>query len=98
MIHVAEKKDKIDSIIRACAVIQRMNKVRPDASESERLYYDMLSDYYIRIKNAREEGKFIAAHTVFFPAEILYAMDLVPMHTETTTWMISLFTGLAWSE
>ncbi|UCC59958.1 MAG: 2-hydroxyacyl-CoA dehydratase [Dehalococcoidia bacterium] len=93
MIDVEEKKDKIDSIIRACAVIQRMNKVRPDASESERIYYNMLSDYYIRIKNAREEGKFIAAHTVFFPAEILYAMDLVPMHTETTTWMISLFTG-----
>lgn len=57
------------------------------------LYYQMLSNYFTRIRNAHEEGKFIAAHTVFFPTEIIYAMDLVPMHTETTTWMMSLFTG-----
>jgi len=93
MLDTGNKKDKIDSIIRACSVVQRMNKVRPDACESERLYYNMLSKYFTRLQNARDEGKFIAAHTVFFPAEILYAMDLVPMHTETTTWMISLFTG-----
>lgn len=93
MINIGEKKDKIDSIIRACGVMLRMHKVRPDARESERIYYQMLSDYFTRLQNARDEGKFVAAHTVFFPTEILYAMDIVPMHTETTTWMISLFTG-----
>jgi benzoyl-CoA reductase/2-hydroxyglutaryl-CoA dehydratase subunit BcrC/BadD/HgdB len=93
MIDAEEKIDKLDSIIRACSVLLRMNKVRPDARESERIYYKILSDYFIRLQNARDEGKFIAAHTVFFPAEILHAMDIVPMHTETTTWMISLFTG-----
>jgi benzoyl-CoA reductase/2-hydroxyglutaryl-CoA dehydratase subunit BcrC/BadD/HgdB len=30
---------------------------------------------------------------VFFPSEILYAMDIVPMHTEMTTWMMALFLG-----
>jgi benzoyl-CoA reductase/2-hydroxyglutaryl-CoA dehydratase subunit BcrC/BadD/HgdB len=93
MIDAEEKIDKLDSIIRACSVLLRMNKVRPDARESERIYYKILSDYFVRLQNARDEGKFIAAHTVFFPAEILHAMDIVPMHTETTTWMISLFTG-----
>ncbi|MEE8471132.1 MAG: 2-hydroxyacyl-CoA dehydratase family protein [Dehalococcoidia bacterium] len=93
MRHSVQLTDKLDTLIRACGVLLRMNKARPDARESERMYYEMLSSYFVRLKNARDEGKFVAAHTVFFPSEILYAMDIVPMHTETTTWMISLFTG-----
>lgn len=93
MINRAVAKDQVDAIVRACSVLLRMNKARPDARESERIYYRMLADYFTRIQTAKSEGKFLAAHTVFFPSEILYAMDLVPMHTETTTWMISLFTG-----
>ena len=92
MIEAQATNSQIDSILRACSVLLRMNRARPDARKSERIYYEMLSEYYTRLINAREEGKFVAAHTVFFPAEILYAMDIVPMHTETTTWMISLFT------
>lgn len=68
-----------------------MNQSNPDTPKSETLYYTMLSNYYTRLLNAREEGKFMAAHTVFFPTEILYAMDIVPMHTEMTTWMMALF-------
>jgi benzoyl-CoA reductase subunit B len=93
MINREVAKDQVDAIVRACSVLLRMNKARPDARESERIYYRMLADYFTRIQTAKSEGKFLAAHTVFFPSEILYAMDLVPMHTETTTWMISLFTG-----
>jgi len=70
-----------------------MNQANPEALRSENLYYQMLANYYTRLLNAREEGKFVAAHTVFFPSEILYAMDIVPMHTETTTWMMALFLG-----
>ena len=68
-----------------------MNQANPEAQKSETLYYKMLTNYYTHLLNAREEGKFMAAHTVFFPTEILYAMDIVPMHTETTTWMMALF-------
>ena len=53
----------------------------------------MLVDYYTRLQKAQEEGNFIAAHTIFFPVEILYAMDIVPMHTELTSWMAALFSG-----
>lgn len=84
---------KIRGIVRACGVITRMNRSRPDSRQSELIYYRMLHDYFTRILEARENGDFIAAHTVFFPAELLYAMGLVPMHCETTTWMMSLFTG-----
>jgi benzoyl-CoA reductase/2-hydroxyglutaryl-CoA dehydratase subunit BcrC/BadD/HgdB len=93
MIDSTGRPNKLDSIIRACSVMIRMNKARPDGRESERIYYRLLSDYFTRLKNASDNGEFVAAHTAFFPAEIIHAMDLVPMHTETTTWMISLFTG-----
>lgn len=93
MINAHVTNSQVDSILRACSILLRMNKARPDGRKSERIYYEMISEYFTRLVNAREEGKFVAAHTVFFPAEILYAMDIVPMHTETTTWMISLFTG-----
>ena len=53
----------------------------------------MLINYFNRLLYARENGDFIAAHTVIFPVELIYAMGLAPMQTETTTWMISLFTG-----
>ena len=88
-----EDNSKIRAIVRACRLITRMNRSRPDARRSETLYYQMLSNYFTRLLDARENGDFIAAHTVFFPAELIYALDLVPMHTETTTWMTSLFTG-----
>ena len=83
----------LKTIIRACRLITRMNQARPEVPKSEAMYYEMLADYYTRLLNARETGDFIAAHTVFFPSEIMYAMDILPMHTETTTWMIALFSG-----
>ena len=87
------QNSKIDAIVRACRLIMRMNRARSDARQSEAMYYQMLTNYFTRLLNARENGDFVAAHTVFFPAELIYAMDMVPMHTETTTWMTALFTG-----
>ncbi len=87
------KVNKIDALLRACRLMLRMSKARPEPRQSELMYYQMLAGYYTRLLNARENGKFIAAHTVFFPSEILYAMDIVPMHTETTSWMTALFLG-----
>lgn len=87
------RENKLNSIIRACRIIVKMNQANPEMRKSEAMYYQMLANYYTRLLNASKDGDFVAAHTVFFPAEILYAMDIVPMHTETTTWMIALFTG-----
>ena len=89
----SSENNKIAAIVRACRLIMRMNRARPDARPSEAMYYQMLTNYFTRLLNARENGDFVAAHTVFFPAELIYAMDMVPMHTETTTWMTALFTG-----
>jgi hypothetical protein len=88
-----QEQSKIKSIVRASKLISRMLNSRPEAPKSSHLYYQMLTSYFTRILEAKEKGDFIVAHTVFFPAEIFYSMGIVPMHTETTTWMISLFTG-----
>lgn len=89
----AAGKNKVDAIVRACRLIMRMSQGSPDVRKSQTLYYNMLIKYFSRLLEASEKGNFIAAHTVFFPSELIYAMDLVPMHTETTTWMTALFTG-----
>ncbi|HXX59405.1 MAG TPA: 2-hydroxyacyl-CoA dehydratase family protein [Dehalococcoidales bacterium] len=87
------RQDRISSIIRACRLIGRMSKGNSESAESDLVYYRLLGEYYTRILNAKRDGKFLAAHTVFFPTEILYAMDIVPMHTEMTTWLTALFLG-----
>ncbi len=86
-------RNKLKSIIRGSRRIARLTQKAFPERKSDALYYQMLDKYYERLINAHEEGKIIAAHTVFFPAEVIYAMDAVPMHTEATTWMITLFTG-----
>jgi benzoyl-CoA reductase/2-hydroxyglutaryl-CoA dehydratase subunit BcrC/BadD/HgdB len=89
----ATGKNKIDAILRACRLILRFSQSSPKVRKSQTLYYNMLIKYFSRLLQAHENGDFVAAHTVFFPSELIYAMGLVPMHTETTTWMTALFTG-----
>ena len=93
MVSPRDEKGRIDMVVRACQLIVRMSKARPDVRASHKLYYQMLADYYGRLLRARQQGSFVVAHTVFFPVEILYAMDIVPMHTEITAWMTALFAG-----
>lgn len=90
---VDEKKNKLEILVKSCRLIQRMNRARPDVMKSEVLYYQLLTNYFTNILNARNEGKPMALYTVFVPAEIFYAMDIVPMHAETTSWMIAAFAG-----
>ncbi|MFH1383215.1 MAG: 2-hydroxyacyl-CoA dehydratase family protein [Chloroflexota bacterium] len=91
MTTVESKLSKIESLIRTFKLLARMSRSRPETRKSETMYYQLLAEYYTRVRNAREEGRLLAAHTVFFPTEVLYALDVVPMHTETTTWLIALF-------
>ena len=88
-----QKPNKLDRLVRSCRMIQKMNRSRPETKPSEMLYYEFLTNYFTNILNARQEGKPVVLHTIFMPAEILYAMDIVPMHAETTSWMIPAFSG-----
>ena len=82
---------KVDSLLRIFNLMTRMNRTRSDARPSQIMYFQMLTDYYSSIRDVHKNGGFLASHTVFFPTEILYAMDIVPMHTEMTTWLTALF-------
>ena len=88
---ITDNQSHLDALIRTFKMLSRFNRSRPDTRPSETLYYQMMATYYNQIKHAHDAGKMVVSHTVFFPAEILYAMDLVPMHTEMTTWLDALF-------
>jgi benzoyl-CoA reductase/2-hydroxyglutaryl-CoA dehydratase subunit BcrC/BadD/HgdB len=85
MITTGAKRNRLETLLRTCRMILRMNRNRPDAAKSEILYYQMLEKYFSNILQAREQGGFVASHTVFFTVEILYAMGIVPVHNEVVT-------------
>jgi benzoyl-CoA reductase/2-hydroxyglutaryl-CoA dehydratase subunit BcrC/BadD/HgdB len=58
--------------------------------KSEELYYKYSAEYNDRIARAKNEGKFLVGHTVFAPVEIFFAMDIVPMHLESTSGTITI--------
>jgi benzoyl-CoA reductase/2-hydroxyglutaryl-CoA dehydratase subunit BcrC/BadD/HgdB len=86
-----EHKSEVDLLIRTFRLMSRMIRAQPEARVSETMYYQMLAEYYTHVRNAHAAGKLLASHTVFFPTEVLYAMDIVPMHMEMTTWLTALF-------
>jgi benzoyl-CoA reductase/2-hydroxyglutaryl-CoA dehydratase subunit BcrC/BadD/HgdB len=60
-------------------------------NQSHTHYYQMIYDYYSALANAQQNGKFVVAHTIFFPVEIFHALDILPLHLEFTGYMMSLF-------
>lgn len=88
-----QQRNKINSLVQTCQLLVTKHKARPEARKSDIMYYQMLADYTTRVKNAQEEGNFVAAHTIFFPTEILYAMDIIPLNMESISWMTALVLG-----
>ncbi|MCR4393304.1 MAG: 2-hydroxyacyl-CoA dehydratase family protein, partial [Dehalococcoidales bacterium] len=87
------RRNHIESLLRACRLVSRINKNRPDCKKSELMYYQMLDKYFNNVQRAKQENGFLAAHTIFFPVEILYAMGITPLHNEVTTWTTALLLG-----
>ena len=90
---VEVRKNQIESLLRACRLVGRMTKYNPEATKSQHLYYQMLEKYFSNVLNAKKENGFVAAHTIFFPVEILYAMGITPLHNEVTTWTSAMLLG-----
>jgi benzoyl-CoA reductase/2-hydroxyglutaryl-CoA dehydratase subunit BcrC/BadD/HgdB len=89
----SEKHTKFERLVRSCRMIQKMNRGRTETTRSESLYMEMLTAYFTHILEASRDKQPFVLHTIFMPAEILYAMDIVPMHAETTSWMVPAFSG-----
>ncbi|OGW13176.1 MAG: hypothetical protein A3G93_13185 [Nitrospinae bacterium RIFCSPLOWO2_12_FULL_45_22] len=86
---IIEARDTMEAVCAALEKILAHRKSRPTVP-SETLYYQLVLDYFQKILNAREEGKFIVGHTVMAPTEIFYAMDLVPMSLENVSSMMAI--------
>jgi benzoyl-CoA reductase/2-hydroxyglutaryl-CoA dehydratase subunit BcrC/BadD/HgdB len=86
------QNDKLGTLIKTTRFLARLSQSR-DGQKSQVPYYQMMANYYTRLREAPRQGDFVVAHTMFFPIEILNAMDLLPMHAEFTGWMMSLFCG-----
>ena len=56
---------------------------------SEELYYELVRDYFQRVRTAGEEGKYVGAFSIAIPTEILHAMGIVPMSIEGLPMMIA---------
>lgn len=88
MVELKAKKSNVDLLIKSMKLLSRMNPGLNDTA-----YFRMVSDYYMRVRDARQNGDFVVAHTNFLPVELLHAMDIVPLDLEFTGFMMSLFTG-----
>jgi benzoyl-CoA reductase/2-hydroxyglutaryl-CoA dehydratase subunit BcrC/BadD/HgdB len=85
------KKSRVGSLARSANMIKKMSMRDPDFHKSELYHYEMLYTYFKRLEEAEANGNTIGAHTVFFPIELLYAMDIVPLHGETATLVANMF-------
>ena len=75
---------KLDGTIETMESILEHRRAHP-TEKSDEMYYEMVLNYLRRVRTAKEEGKYLVAHTIVIPTEILYAMDIVPMHLEFTS-------------
>lgn len=81
--------ENVNRVVEILNQMYRHRQARPTV-KSEELYYQYMADYNQRIAQAREEGKLLAGHTVFAPAELFFALDIVPMHLESTSGTITI--------
>jgi len=83
------KKTNLELMVDILGVMHRHRKASPTI-KSDEVYYALMGNYYKSIINAKEEGKFIGAHTVMAPIELFHAMDIVPLHLESTAAMMTI--------
>jgi benzoyl-CoA reductase/2-hydroxyglutaryl-CoA dehydratase subunit BcrC/BadD/HgdB len=84
---------KSESLFRAYRAAARLNALNPKMPKSDKLYINLAMDYYGRVLRSSKKKGFIAAHSLGFPVEILYAMDIAPFQLETTGWLLAMLTG-----
>ena len=69
------------AMLRVLEGIVKHRRASPTTA-SDLHYYELMLEYFQRLGRAREEGKTIAGFGIILPNEILYAMDIVPLHLE----------------
>ncbi|MBN1192017.1 MAG: 2-hydroxyacyl-CoA dehydratase [Dehalococcoidales bacterium] len=85
MINTADQVT-INHLIKSTSFLSRLYH-----GKSHMQYFKMMHDYYCRVRDARGNGYFVVAHTMFLPVEIFDAMDITPLHLEFAGYMMSMF-------
>ena len=76
---VAEFDDAIwDKGIEVWKSILEYRRAKKNPTKSQLEYFNLYIEYLEKLQRARDEGGFIVAHATTIPAEIFYAMDMVP--------------------
>lgn len=76
-------------------VVEVMRKLAERRSaQGEAMYYDLVAESFRRVQAAKDEGKYMVAHTIFVPTELLFAMDIVPYYLEGMCEIMARIHGL----
>ncbi|NQT48344.1 MAG: 2-hydroxyacyl-CoA dehydratase [Chloroflexi bacterium] len=86
----ATKLDKVVEVMRGLADRRRAQV----GVEGGSMYYDLVADCFRRVQTARDEGKYLVAHTIFIPTEFFFAMDIVPFYLEGMCEIIARVNGM----
>ena len=82
---------QLPALVKMSQRLAAITQSQPESMKSDVIFFEILGTYYKRVITAKEEGKLVSGLTVNFPGEILYAMDVVPLHCESTMWTIVQF-------
>jgi benzoyl-CoA reductase/2-hydroxyglutaryl-CoA dehydratase subunit BcrC/BadD/HgdB len=63
--------------------------------ESTIMYLEAMVRYFERVNSAKSKGKALVGHCVLSPIELIYAMDLVPLHLEAFCLFLNFFENLS---
>lgn len=73
--------------------IWQHRRADPSDSSSDQLYYELLLRYNRRVLTAHDEGKPLIATGIYVPNEIIYALDIVPLHLENVPITYAILMG-----
>lgn len=71
--------ENFDGLIKTLEGIIAHRKKKPTVPSSLAFYESQL-EYYRAIRHAHDEGKLFVLHSAFAPAEIIFAMGMIPAH------------------
>jgi len=72
---------KLDKVVSVMEGLAQRRKAQ-SATEGGAMYYDIVANSFRKVRDARDEGQPLVAHTIFVPTELLFAMDIVPFYLE----------------
>lgn len=84
---VSQDLTRLEKSLAVLEAICRHRQQRP-TTKSDTIYYELVVSYNRRLLEAKKNGQPVVGYGLMIPNEILYAMDLVPLHLEMGSSML----------